>query len=104
VHRQKKQAWWRRRNPGYAIAYRIDQRAAQTETPAVLRVPAPLNQLPWEVAKDQFGVQCADFIGALGALIVHTAIKQMSHTPFLILRHQRQTRGFRREQTLTAHG
>jgi hypothetical protein len=52
VHRQKTQARWRRRNPGYAIAYRIDQRAAQTETPAVLRVPAPLNQLPWEFAKD----------------------------------------------------
>jgi len=62
------QAGWRRRNPGYAIAYRIDQRAAQTETPAVLRVPAPLNQLPWEFAKDQFGVQGADFIRALGAV------------------------------------
>ena len=73
VHRQKTQAGWRRRNPGYAIAYRIDQRAAQTEPPAVLRVPAPSNQLPWEIAKDQFGVQGADFIGALGALMVHTA-------------------------------
>ena len=73
MHRQKTQARWRRRNPGYAIAYRIDQRAAQTETPAVLRVPAPLNQLPWEFAKDQFGVQGADFIGVLGALMVRTA-------------------------------
>ena len=34
--RQKSQASWRRRNPGYAIAYRIDQRAAQTEPPEVL--------------------------------------------------------------------
>ena len=73
MHRQKTQAGWRRRNPGYAIAYRIDQRAAQTEPPAVLRVPAPLDQLPWEFAKDQFGVQGADFIGVLGALMVRTA-------------------------------
>jgi hypothetical protein len=58
---------------GLRIAYRIDQRAAQTEPPAVLLVPAPLNQLSWEFAKDQFGVQGADFIGALGAQMVHTA-------------------------------
>ena len=73
MHRQKTQARWRRRNPGYAIAYRIDQRAAQTEAPAVLRVPAPLNQLPWEFAKDEFGSQQADFMGVLGALLVRTA-------------------------------
>src|ERR1039458_3375235 len=48
--RQKTQASWRRRNPGYAIAYRIDQRAAQTESPPEpLRMLAPLNQLPWDV-------------------------------------------------------
>ncbi|HEY6763562.1 MAG TPA: hypothetical protein VI386_02215 [Candidatus Sulfotelmatobacter sp.] len=73
MHRQKTQGRWRRRNPGYAIAYRIDQRAAQTEAPAVLRVPAPLNQLPWEFAKDEFGSQQADFMGVLGALLVRTA-------------------------------
>src|SRR5260370_25709582 len=73
VHRQKTQARWRRRNPGYAIAYRIDQRAAQTEARAVLRVPAPLNQLPWEFAKDELGSQQADFMGVLGALLVRTA-------------------------------
>ena len=71
--RQKSQASWRRRNPGYAIAYRIDQRAAQTEPPEVLRVPAPLGQLPWEFAKDEFGSQHADFMGVLGALMVRTA-------------------------------
>ena len=76
MHRQKTQARWRRRNPGYAIAYRIDQRAAQTETPRVLRLPAPLNQLPWEFAKDQFGAQGADFIGVMGALMVRTAKDQ----------------------------
>jgi hypothetical protein len=71
--RQKSQASWRRRNRGYAIAYRIDQRAGQAEPPEVLRVPAPLDQLPWEFAKDEFGSQQADFMGVLGALMVRTA-------------------------------
>src|SRR5713101_456809 len=72
--RQKTQASWRRRNPGYAIAWRIDQRAAQTPSPSEpLRLPAPLNQLPWELAKDQFGFQGADFIGVMGALMVRAA-------------------------------
>jgi hypothetical protein len=38
-----------------------------------MRLPAPLNQLPWEFAKDQFGAQRADFIGVMGALLVRTA-------------------------------
>jgi hypothetical protein len=73
-HRQKIQASWRRRNLGYAIAYRLDQRAAQTKKPTEsMRVPAPLDQLPWEFAKDEFGSQRADFIGVMGALMVRTA-------------------------------
>ena len=75
--RQKTQASWRRRNPGYAIAWRIDQRAAQTPSPPEpLRLPAPLNQLPWAFAKDQFGPQRADFIGVMGALMVRAAKDQ----------------------------
>ena len=74
LHRQKTQAQWRRRNRGYAIAYRIDQRATQSESPTEpLRVPAPLDRLPWEFAKDEFGSQRADFIGIMGALMVRTA-------------------------------
>jgi hypothetical protein len=38
VRRQKTQASWRRRNPGHAIAWRIDQRAAQTQ-PETWRIP-----------------------------------------------------------------
>jgi len=75
--RQKTQASWRRRNPGYAIAWRIDQRAAQAQSPPEpLRLPAPLNQLPWDLAKDQFGAQGADFIGVMGALMVRSAKDQ----------------------------
>lgn len=77
ARRQKTQASWRRRNPGYAIAYRIDQRASQKEPePEPLRLPTPLNQLPWDVAKDQFGAQGADFIGVMGALLVRNAKDQ----------------------------
>jgi len=39
-------------------------------------MPAPLNQLPWDVAKDQFGLQGADFIGVMGALIIRSAKDQ----------------------------
>src|SRR6266567_3353137 len=76
--RQKTQASWRRRNPGYAVAYLIDQRAAQIKPAAEpLRLPAPLNQLPWDLAKDQFGAQGADFVGVMGALMVRSAKDQM---------------------------
>src|SRR5271168_4704706 len=77
ARRQKTQANWRNRNPGYSIAWRIDQRAAQSEAPEPLRMPAPLNQLPWDVAKDEFGPQGADFIGVMGALIVRFAKDQI---------------------------
>jgi hypothetical protein len=76
VRRHKTQARWRRRNPDYAIAYRIQQRAVTEPPPEPLRVPPPLNQLPWDVAKDQFGAQKTDFIGFMGALLIRTAKDQ----------------------------
>ena len=77
VRRQRTQASWRRRNPGYAIAWRIDRRATQSPSaPDPLRLPAPLNQLPCWFAKDQFGSQRADFIGVMGALMVRSAKDQ----------------------------
>ena len=80
--RQKTQASWRHRNPGYAIAWRIDRRATQAPSPPVpLRLPPPLNQLPWWFAKDQFGSQRADFIGVMGALIVRSAKDQFLPYP-----------------------
>jgi hypothetical protein len=50
------QADWRRRNPEYAAAYRIQQRSLKADEggdPEPLRVPPPLDRLPWDVAKDQ---------------------------------------------------
>ena len=80
ARRQKTQADWRKRNPGYPIAWRLDQRAAQT-TPPEARFPAPLNQLPWEFAKDQFGAQGADFIGVMSTLILRAAKDQIRPYP-----------------------
>jgi len=78
ARRQKTQAGWRNRNPGYSIACRIDQRlAAQPEAPEPMRMPPPLNQLPWNVAKDQFGPQGADFIAVMSALMVRAAKDQI---------------------------
>ena len=78
ARRQKTQTSWRSRNPGYAIAYRLDQRHRPdvTPEPEPLRVPPPLNQLPWDLAKDQFGGKGADFIGVMGALIFRSAKDQ----------------------------
>ena len=53
--RKKTQAGYRKRNPEYAATWRLDQRANQTQPPAEpLRLPKPLDQLPWNVAKDEF--------------------------------------------------
>jgi len=77
ARRQKTQADWRKRNPDYGMAWRLDQRGTQTPPPAPLRFRAPLNQLPWEFAKDQFGAQGADFIGVMSALILGAAKDQI---------------------------
>jgi hypothetical protein len=70
--RKKTQAAWRARHPEYAIASRIAKKA---EDPRGLppRVPPPLTRLPWDLAKDEFGVQRAEFLGALGRLLVWAA-------------------------------
>jgi hypothetical protein len=81
ARRQKTQADWPKRNPDYIIAWRLDQRAAQTP-PEPLCFPAPLNQLPWEIAKDQFGAQGSDFIGVMSTLILRAAKDQIR--PYLI--------------------
>ena len=85
ARRQKTQAGWRNRNRGYAITWRLDRRAAQVpQPPEPLRLPAPLNQLPWEFAKDQFGAQGADFIGVMSTLIlcaVKDQIRPYLHDP-----------------------
>src|ERR1051326_200000 len=72
---------WRRRNPDYAIAWRLDQRKAQAQPSEPLRLPPPLPRLPWDLAKDEFGAQGADFLGVMGALILRVAKDQFRPYP-----------------------
>src|SRR5437667_3737258 len=76
ARRKKTQADWRARNPEYATGYRIQHRSAREQPPEALRLPAPLNQLPWDIAKDEFGPKGADFIGAMGTLLLWSAKDQ----------------------------
>src|SRR5664279_2378461 len=69
ARRLKTQASWRNRNQGYAIAWRLDRRATQAQQPPeALRLPKPLNQLPWEFAKDRFSPYLPDPARLSGAL------------------------------------
>src|SRR5689334_1702212 len=81
ARRRRTQASWRRRNPDYAIGWRLDRRKAQAEVPETLRLPPPLPRLPWDVAKDQFGAEGADFLGLMGALILRAAKDQFHPYP-----------------------
>ena len=76
TRRRKKQKAWRERNPDYFIARRIQDRSRQDRPPEPLRLPPPLSGLPWDIAQSQFGAQGADFIGALGTMLLRSAQSQ----------------------------
>src|SRR5690349_24979586 len=76
ARRKKTQANWRANNPEYAVGYRIQRRGAQERTPEPLRLPAPLNRLPWDLAKDEFGRKGSDFIGVIGAVLLRSTKDQ----------------------------
>ena len=77
LRRHRKQAAWRGRNPDYFSGRRIQARGASDKPPEPLRLPSPLHQLPWDIAQSEFGVQGADFIGVMGALLVHSVQSQL---------------------------
>jgi hypothetical protein len=74
ARRKKTQASWRAANPDYFAARRIAERREIEEetkrTPPPLRVPSPLDRLPWDVAQDEFGTQGADFLGLFGRVLL----------------------------------
>ena len=76
TRRKKKQKAWRKRNPDYFIARRIQDRSRQDRPPEPLRLPPPLSQLPWDIAQSQFGTEGADFIGIMGTLLLRSAQSQ----------------------------
>ena len=70
--RERTQAGWRERHPGYFIAWRAKKRATRNATEPVEppRVPSPLTRLPWELAQEEFGVVGADFLASMGRLVM----------------------------------
>src|SRR5712692_12033947 len=80
ARRAATQASWRRRNPDYFIAHRLQRRRLKAEEadavvpPLVL--PPPLSHLPWDLAQDAFGVVGTDFLGHLGRVLLVAAQDQ----------------------------
>jgi hypothetical protein len=80
ARRARTQASWRRRNPDYFIAHRMQRRRLEAEEaksavlPLVL--PPPLSQLPWDVAQEAFGLTGTDFLSHLGRVLLVAAQDQ----------------------------
>ena len=77
--RARTQASWRRGNPSYFIARRIDKRNSGGRDAEPLRVPAPLDRLPWDLPQDEMGGKASDFIGVLSRLILVHVQDVMRH-------------------------
>jgi hypothetical protein len=75
---KKTLATWRARNPDYFVAWRIQARSKGERTPEPLRLPAPLSNLPWDIAQDEFGAKGADFIGVMSSVVLRVAKNQLS--------------------------
>ena len=76
ARRRKTQADWCTRNRDYFVARRIQARSTLPPPLEPLRLPSPLDRLPWDIAQDQFGSKGADFIGVMAALLHHSAQDQ----------------------------
>ena len=75
--RKKNQAAWRARNPDYFTAWRIQTRTAAEQEPRLLRFSSPLTNLPWDIAREEFGAKGTNFIGTMGKLLLHSAKSQI---------------------------
>ena len=80
ARRVQTQASWRRRNPDYFIAHRIQRRRLKADEAQAavlpLVLPPPLSQLPWDLAQEEFGVAGTDFLGHLGRVLLVAAQDQ----------------------------
>lgn len=80
ARRAQTQASWRRRNPDYFIAHRVQRRRLNADEPRAavlpLVLPPPLSQLPWDLAQEEFGVAGTDFLGHLGRVLLVAAQDQ----------------------------
>jgi hypothetical protein len=80
ARRARAQASWRRRNPDYFIAHRVQRRRlkageSQGGVPPLV-LPPPLSQLPWDLAQEEFGVAGTDFLGHLSRVLLGAAQAQ----------------------------
>jgi hypothetical protein len=67
---------WRRRNPDYFHARRLQERqlaGVAGTTPAPLVLPPPLSSLAWDLAQDEFGVTGTDFLGQMSRVLLIAA-------------------------------
>jgi hypothetical protein len=76
AHKKKRLAKWRARNPDYFVGRRIQERSNGKRAPEPLRLPPPLSNLPWDIAQEALGVKGADFIGAMGSIVLRVAKTQ----------------------------
>jgi hypothetical protein len=75
ARRAQTQASWRRRNPDYFTARRLQLRRVCEEDGAALeplQLPPPLSHLPWDIAQDEFGPVGSDFIAHLGRVLLRS--------------------------------
>lgn len=75
--RKRSMSAWRRRNPDYFIGWRIQARCNSEQVAETKRLPHPLSNLPWDIARDEFGPKGADFIGVMGAVVLRAAKNQL---------------------------
>jgi hypothetical protein len=81
ARRKQTQASWRKRNPGYARALRI-QLQLETKPPLqAMHLPAPLPDLPWNMAQKEFGIKGAAFVGIMGGLMLRSIKDQIRRQP-----------------------
>jgi hypothetical protein len=74
ARRARTQASWRRRNPDYFTARRLQARnvSGGERVTEPLQLPAPLSHLPWDIAQDEFGLVGSDFLGHLGRVLLRS--------------------------------
>ena len=77
MRRRKQQAAWRAGHPDYFAGRRIQARMVLEDRPGPLRLPPPLDQLPWDIAQSEFGAQGADFLGVMSGLVLRSAQFQL---------------------------
>ena len=63
------QAAWRAAHPEYRIQRQIELREKRQEREP-LSIRSPLNQLPWEIAQEEFDRKGADFLAFFGEVLL----------------------------------